>query len=264
MKEVPNMSKYLTQYAELIRSTDFGNDVLPKGLLMARNGDFEVYYAPFEAVNPNARIVIVGITPGMKQALAALNSAQAELRQGCLDSDAILQRALGTAGFSGMRDALSDLLDHVGVHELLDLASTRHLFAGATDQVQLTSALMFPTFHRGKNYSGTPGILSQPFLKQQLTEHFGQSASEMPKALFVPLGKASTEALEFLAAEGILDRKRVLSGLPHPSGANRERVNYFLGRKPRLQLSAKVNADLLDARREALTLNVQALQSIFA
>jgi hypothetical protein len=123
---------------------------------------------------------------------------------------------------------------------------------------------MFPTFHRGKNYSGSPSILSRPFLKQQLIEHFGQSASEMSKALFVPLGKAPTEALEFLAAEGFLDRKHVLSGLPHPSGANRERINYFLGQKPRAQLSVKVNADLLDTRRETLTLQVQDLQAEFA
>lgn len=258
------MSKYLTQYAELIRNTEFGNDVLPKGLLMAESGDFQTYYAPFEAVNPNARIVIVGITPGIKQALAALNSAQADLKQGCIDSDSILQRALGTAGFSGMRNTLSDLLDHVGVHRVLDLSSTRHLFTEATDQVQLTSALMFPTLRHGKNYSGSPSILSLSFLKQQLMEHFGESAGKMPKALFVPLGKAPTEALEFLAAEGIIDRKRVLSGLPHPSGANRERVNYFLGQKPRAQLSIKVNADLLDARREKLTLQVQGLQAEFA
>ena len=58
---------------------------------------FEVYYAPFEAVNPNAGIVIVGITLGLKRA-SALKSAQADQKLGCFDSDAFFTGALGTAG----------------------------------------------------------------------------------------------------------------------------------------------------------------------
>ncbi len=39
-------------------------------LLIDREGDLEVRYAPFDHVNPEARIVILGITPGAKQATA--------------------------------------------------------------------------------------------------------------------------------------------------------------------------------------------------
>ena len=38
-------------------------------------------------------------------------------------------------------------------------------------------------------------------------------------------------ALRHLAGLGILDPSHILDGLPHPSGANAERVAYFLGRK---------------------------------
>ena len=34
------------------------------GLLMDASGPVKVYYAPFEYINPSARIVLVDITPG--------------------------------------------------------------------------------------------------------------------------------------------------------------------------------------------------------
>ncbi len=50
----------------------------------------------------------------------------------------------------------------------------------------------------------------------------------------------------------MIRRDRILHGLPHPSGANAERVAYFLGRKDRSTLSAKTNGAQIDAAREAL------------
>lgn len=41
-------------------------------LLIDREGNLSVYYAPFEYVNPAARVVIVGITPGRTQMRNAL------------------------------------------------------------------------------------------------------------------------------------------------------------------------------------------------
>ncbi|MCV5217164.1 hypothetical protein OFC53_38665, partial [Escherichia coli] len=37
-------------------------------LKMMSDGPFEVYYSPFDAVNPRAKICIVGISPGKTQA----------------------------------------------------------------------------------------------------------------------------------------------------------------------------------------------------
>lgn len=36
-------------------------------LLMDKDGDVSIYCAPFEYINPHARIVLVGITPGPTQ-----------------------------------------------------------------------------------------------------------------------------------------------------------------------------------------------------
>jgi hypothetical protein len=68
-----------------------------------------------------------------------------------------------------------------------------------------------------------------------------------------------TDALAWLSTQGVLDPSRVLSGLPHPSGANAERIAYFLGRKSRASLSAKTDPDKLDAARERVMKAVAAL-----
>lgn len=77
-------------------------------------------------------------------------------------------------------------------------------------------------------------------------EHFSKEAAQLKNAIFVPLGPKVSEALAWMTAEGAIDGSRVLDGMPHPSGANAERIAYFLGRKARNQLSTKTNADKLD------------------
>lgn len=70
-----------------------------------------------------------------------------------------------------------------------------------------------------------------PFLRNQLVTHFGQDAKSLQKAAFVPLGDKVSEALYYLANQGLLDRNRILDGLPHTSGANAERIAYSPGEK---------------------------------
>ncbi len=51
-------------------------------LLMDASGDVKIYYAPFEYINPSARIVLVGITPGPTQMVNANNEARRALQAG--------------------------------------------------------------------------------------------------------------------------------------------------------------------------------------
>jgi hypothetical protein len=48
--------------------------------------------------------------------------------------------------------------------------------------------------------------------------------------IFFPLGKGAAEALDWLVTKGLVPAERVFSGLPHPSPANVERFDYFIGR----------------------------------
>ena len=65
-------------YRTLIKNTpDFSTDtLLPDSFLLEKEGKISIYYAPFEYVNENAKIVLVGITPGLQQAVNALNTAK--------------------------------------------------------------------------------------------------------------------------------------------------------------------------------------------
>lgn len=114
-------------------------------------------------------------------------------------------------------------------------------------------------FVGGENYNGTPNMTRHPFLREQLQTYFGEDAKALPKAIYVPLGDKVAEALHCLADQGLLDRSRILDGLPHPSGANAERIAYFLGRKQRGDLSPKTDPAKLDRARERVLGMVRAL-----
>lgn len=225
------------------------SDPLPTSLRMTGDLRHEVYYAPFDHVTLTARIVLVGITPGRAQAIAALGTARRELLAH-RTHNVVLAKAKTTASFAGpMRRNLIDLLDHVGVASRLGIPSTAALWAGEQDLVHFTSALRYPVFENGKNFAGS-GIASSQLLTDEVDRWFAAECRLLPNALFVPLGPAASWACEHQIARGLLRTGQVLRGLPHPSGANAERVAYFLGRKPRQLLSAKTRPESLDAGRE--------------
>lgn len=236
-----------------------GAPSLNSKLRLAQDGKVEVCYAPFEFINPKARVVIIGITPGRTQMLNAIKEARHQLDLGT-DKVSALIAAKRTGAFSGaMRPNLVGLLDCVGVNRWLGIRTCDELFGTASDLVQTTSVLRNPVFIDGENYNGTPNMTRHPLLRAQLMTHFGEDAKALPKAVFVPLGDKVAEALHFLADQGLLERNRILNGLPHPSGANAERIAYFLGRKNRNALSVKTNADKLDQARDGMIRKVMAL-----
>ena len=236
-----------------------GSPSLNDKLRIAQDGPVEICYAPFDYVNPQARIVLVGVTPGRTQMLNALRECRRQLDAGADDRSA-LRAAKLTGAFSGaMRPNLVALLDAVGLNRWLGLQSCSDLFGLASKLAQTASVLMNPVFVGEENYNGTPSMIRHPLLQQQLIEGFGHDAQGLRSAVFVPLGDKVTEALHFLADRGCLSKERILDGLPHPSGANAERIAYFLGKKDRSALSAKTNPDKLDRARSQLISKVAAL-----
>jgi len=256
-------TQFLDRFAPIIKSLSAtelqGSPSLIQKLRIAGDGAIDVCYAPFEYVNPEARVVIVGITPGRTQMLNALKEARRKL-----DSDAdfmtTLIAAKKTGAFSGsMRPNLVALLDHVGVNRWLGISSCNTLFGTAAHLVQTASVLTYPVFANGENYNGTPNMIRHPLLRKQLLSHFGQTVRRLPTALFIPLGDKVAEAMHFVADQGLMNRNHILDGLPHPSGANAERIAYFLGKKKREDLSAKTNAAKLDQAHQELSERIFAL-----
>lgn len=250
-------------YAEAIRSLDLAAIAspadLPEHFVLAREGRLSMHYIPFEHVNTQARIVVVGIAPGFAQWKNAMAEAQRQLAAGANQAD--LLRAARLAGaFSGaIRPNFVALLDAIGVQRWLGIASCASLFDLDSHLVQISAILRHPVFVEGRNYSGTPGMAKLPFLREQVLRYFAHEAAQLPDALYIPMGGSVAEGLDWLAREGVIRRDRILHGLPHPSGANAERVAYFLGRKERATLSSRTNARQIDAARATLLAQMAAL-----
>lgn len=226
-----------------------GAPSLYEKLCIERQGDLEVTYTPFEHVNSQARIVVVGITPGKTQVENAVRELRSQLDRGVPLAEALVA-AKRVGAFSGpMRKNLVGMLDFVGVNRWLGIGTCDDLFGKSAHLMQSTSVLRNAVFFRGDNYNGTPPMTSHPLLRKHLEAGFAQDARLLPKALFVPLGDKVAEALGYLADRGVIDRSHILNGLPHPSGANAERIAYFVGTKTRETLSAKTDPAKLDRMR---------------
>jgi hypothetical protein len=65
--------------------------------------------------------------------------------------------------------------------------------------------------------------------------------------------------MHFLAARGVIETRKILDGLPHPSGANAERIACFLGTKSPEAASPKTDAHRLIAARENLRQQVRSI-----
>lgn len=163
MARTPNL---LPKYSSIIRRMTPANLANPETLtdlavdqIEMNNKRIEMVYAPFDHVNLNARIVIVGLTPGKQQAANALRAAQNALARGASDAEAG-EEAKVFASFSGpMRANLVKMLDFIGVPTLLGIASTAELWDQHQSLVHFTSALRYPVFVDGKNWSGQPDMV---------------------------------------------------------------------------------------------------------
>jgi hypothetical protein len=253
------------RFAPIIRTLSAaelnGAPTLKTKLLLAAEGNLEVCYAPLEYVNPHARIVLVGITPGLTQMVNSIKEARRMLDLGA-GVDETMMSVKRVGAFSGsMRKLLVDLLDYIQIHRWLGISTSDTLFGTHSHLVQTTSVLRNPVFRDGGNYNGAPDILRTPLLREQLFAGFVQDATLLPDAVYVPLGPVVCKVLEHLVEQGLIKRNQVLSGLPHPSPANQERIAVFMKRKAGHLASIKTDVGKLERARESIQKQVSALAS---
>jgi len=237
------------------------HEVADLEIATARAGrrELRLVYAPFDHVNERARIVIVGLTPGARQARDAIDAFRAAHRAGC-DLEAALARAKHTASFSGpMRRNLVAMLDAVRVADLLGIATCASLWDENAALVHFTSAVRYPLFVDGANWSGTPDLLGAAPIREWFEAYAPAEFRRLPNALLVPLGDAVARALHHLADTGHVRRANILSGLPHPSGANAERVACFIGTKRPELASSRTDGHGLVASRMRVARAVEAM-----
>jgi len=204
--------------------------LLQKDFLIQQENELSMYYSPHnDYINPDAHIIIAGITPGwfqMKTAFKQCVSSQSHHHP----LEQVLHETKKAASFSGtMRVNLIDMLDRCGVQKAIGIDSAAELFASQRHLLHTTSVLKYPVFYKGKNYTGhQPPIKRSALLSHYAFEVFPHELSEIKNpCLIVPLGKAVENVLRKLSREPSFSRHTYLFGFPHPSGANGHRKRIF-------------------------------------
>ena len=228
------MKKTLYEYEEVIKrlpiKDKYGKDeLLIDDLLIEKEGNIEIYYAPHnEYLNPKAKVFIIGITPGFQQMSTAISTARKELELGT-DIEEIQYKCKVAGRFSGgLRKNIISMLDYIRLNDALSINSCSALFEDKDYLLHTVSLIPYPVFVKKQNYSGhTPKLLKSEFLMKYVYDNFIKELKDIENfkdILIIPLGKAVEEVLHKLSEEGIINTRQILKGFPHPSGANVNRV----------------------------------------
>lgn len=234
MEKVTMIKKTLYDFKEQIirlplKEKYTKDDILIPEFLIEKEEELEIFYAPHnEYINPNAKVFIIGITPGFQQMSTAIATARKQLELGISIQE--IQYACKVAGrFSGaMRKNIITMLDDIKLNERLHLMSCRELFEKEDHLLHTVSLIPYSVFVKKQNYSGhTPKIMKSSVLSKYIYENFKEELyclSAPEEVLLIPLGKAVEEVLVHLVEEGILKKGQILYNFPHPSGANVNRI----------------------------------------
>ena len=169
-------------------------DLLTADFQLAREGRLDVYWIPFERLNPTAKVVIVGLTPGYSQMETAFTAARDALRAGSSTAEtlAYIDRSASFAG--AMRTNMVKMLDTIGLADALGINSTFELFGSRDELVHTTSALRYPVFVNRRNTGSNPAVPRSPLLRSYVRDLLAPEVTAVPDALVIPLGKATSPA----------------------------------------------------------------------
>ena len=231
------MKKTLNDYKELIKKLPIKNkytkeELLTKDFLIDKDNNIEIYYAPHnEYFNKDAKIFIIGITPGFQQMNTAISTARKELEH-TDNIEAIQYKCKVLARFSGsLRKNIISMLDDLKLNEIMNIKSTSELFEEKDYLLHTVSLLPYPVFVKKENQTGhTPKLIKNDFLMKYVYENFINEFKRLENpenVLLIPLGKAVEEILLKLQEDKIISKNQILLGFPHPSGANVNRVKQF-------------------------------------
>jgi len=217
------MSKFLKQIRSLKKINK--STITNKNFLIKREDNIEVYYAPFDYINSKAKIMIVGITPGLQQMLKSFEA---------INEGRSLKEVKDLSSFKGsMRATLIKYLDELNINKKLRINSCESLFNINSKYLHSTSLIKYPVFDKGKNYSGS-NLLKKKILLDFLEAHFVKELKKLDKTIIVPLGNTVSSTIDYLNNEFKLNLKCFLKGFPHPSGLNVRKDIQFKENKIRM------------------------------
>ena len=217
------MSKFLSQIRSLKKINK--STITNKNFLIKREDNIEIYYAPFDYINLKAKIMIVGITPGLQQMLQSFEA---------VNEGRSLKEVKDLSSFKGsMRTTLIKYLDALNINKKLKIKSCESLFNINSKYLHSTSLIKYPVFDKGRNYSGS-GLLKKKILLDFLEAHFVKELKKLDKTIIVPLGNTVSSTIDYLNNEFKLNLKCFLKGFPHPSGLNVRKDIQFKENKVRM------------------------------
>ena len=220
------MPKYLDQIKSLKKISK--STITNNKFLVNKEGNIEIYYAPFDYVNLKAKIMIVGITPGLQQMLQSFE---------VINEGKSLKEVKDLSSFKGsMRTTLVKYLNELKINKTLKIKSCESLFNKDNKYLHTTSLVKYPVFDRGKNYSGS-NILKKKILIEFIEKNFLKELKTLKKAIIIPLGNTVSSTIEYLNNKYNLNLACFLKGFPHPSGANaRKNIQFKENRSSMMKL----------------------------
>ncbi|MDO9597456.1 MAG: hypothetical protein Q7J47_07030 [Azoarcus sp.] len=252
----------------------FANELVRRGedavgaadFVLDAEGLYELWYTPFEYVNKDARLVIVGITPGMNQLRLAYEAARNALQAG-MEHDAVLRaiKMAGAFGGSSMRPNLLKMLRHFRFEQFLGVDDLSSLWGSNARLIHTTSVVPHAAFKRGKMFAGSfEEVLANPLLRATFEQDF---VSTLPllngDAYFVALGPCPLDALRWCVAKNLLKEHQVLGALCHPSSSGGSMTRYYLREIERGALNPKDpvlhRCDWLDAAYNGMSSRIGTL-----
>ncbi len=208
---------------------------LPNDLQMYADGKVEVWYSPMPTERKNPKLWILGITPGWAQMRIAYEQAAIALNEGANPAEAVARPKPSVAFAGSMRTNLVAMLDDLGMPGFLGADTLGELF-GSKD-LKTGSALRYPVFKNRANYNGhSPNPLRHPALRTMLDQLLAQEIENTGNCLILPLGRSVEAMLAYAVDEQMLSPARILTGFPHPSGANGHRKTQYKQRKADLRV----------------------------
>jgi hypothetical protein len=203
------------------------SSIVNKEFLIKKDGNIEIYYAPFDYINTKAKIVIVGITPGLQQMMQSYE---------VINLGKSLKEVKDLSSFKGsMRTGLIKYLDELKINDILKIKSCESLFNKNSKYLHTTSLVKYPVFDKGKNYSGA-NILKKKILLDFIEKYFLEELKTLKKSIIIPLGNTVSSTIEYLNNKHNLKLRCFLKGFPHPSGANARKNIQFKENKRNMKI----------------------------
>jgi Uracil DNA glycosylase superfamily len=192
----------------------------------------EILWAPFDYINRDAQLAIVGVTPGPEQAMRSYKAVRNAIARGEEPQES-LARIKAEASFRGkvMEANLMSVLEHSGVAERAGIDNIDRLWTDEAHKVHFTSTIRYPTFINRDLYNNQIDSLTHSELKRYVEEYLAEELSLLPAtAVIVALGSKGPRIVRHAAKVAGVDSARVVA-LPHPSGSATGAVRAFLSER---------------------------------